>query len=145
MQLNATILCNNTGYILTLNFHFIHYVHISGINFINCREAEFYKMSTLVIENSSIMNQHIWSLGYIANTTIARTSFLNGHTLKVENSSLILIFLLWTISLAITQLPSVQLWELRKPITTTMYKSSGVLSPTTKIRGDQRQLILIFN
>ena len=102
-------------------------------------------MSTLVIENSSIMNQHIWSLGYIANTTIARTSFLNGHTLKVENSSLILIFLLWTISLAITQLPSVQLWELRKPITTTMYKSSGVLSPTTKIRGDQRQLILIFN
>ena len=55
----------------------------------------------------------------------------------------ILIFQSLTVPSVITQLHSVQLWELRKPIM--IYKSSGALSPTTEVVGAQRQPRLVFN
>ena len=83
---NATVFCNKTS---AFNVHHVLYFHLSGINFTNCVEVHFYYVRTLVIENSSILNQYLWKLYVIANVTIASTSFSNGENLQVEGSSLL--------------------------------------------------------
>ena len=89
----ATILCIQQTYLYAqqyFRFMNISNISISGINLTNCGGAQFQSVNTLTIANCSIQNHSFVILDHIMKATIVSTLFINGRTLLVQSSSLLL-------------------------------------------------------
>ena len=91
MSEKATITCSNhsadSGFIFFMN---IHTVYIKGIKFVDCQNIIFADMhGELSIQNSIIMNHYQWAASSVNSVSIIKTTFINGYTLQVSASLLV--------------------------------------------------------
>lgn len=85
---NATIICNNSATNYIIYYRNISSVLISGIKFIDCRDL--FWVDVLSIEDSIFQRHYSLSTVETSLVNITRTLFINGFTLDISSSTLLI-------------------------------------------------------